>query len=88
MSWNYRVIKRFNEPPFEADAYYGIIEVHYDESGKHHSWTESLSTPVDQNVDELKSSLTKMLAGCDKPVMEEVDGKLVEQPHPQPRAAT
>lgn len=71
MSWNYRVI-------VGADGQYGIHEVYYAEDGKTiSSWTESPIAPGGESVKELRSDLGAMLHSFSKPILKEVNGKLV-----------
>jgi len=61
--WNYRVIKK-------GDGYY-VGEVYYDHDGRVSNWTYSSYNPLSdhEDVDELKSTVRKILAALDKPVL-------------------
>lgn len=73
MSWNYRVMTQ------DGGATYGIHEVYYNSKGEHHSWSSEPITPQGDDQTDLKSDLEHMLLAYEKPILEEIDGKLVEK---------
>jgi hypothetical protein len=75
MSWNYRVFKRTVE---EEDCY-SIRSIYYDKKDKADSWATTDTIPSGNTPSELLDELVKMfVAVVTKPVLEVVDGKLVE----------
>lgn len=63
--WNHRVMKRESG----GETLYGIHEVHYcgDEV---EMWTSLPEPVVGESIEELRTTLTRMLAALDKPVLE------------------
>ncbi|MFS0689396.1 hypothetical protein AB1K89_09145 [Sporosarcina sp. 179-K 8C2 HS] len=76
MYWNYRILKL--KRPQSGSIYYEINEVHYDEDGKPKYWTESHNVLVDDGLEELKETYEYIQNAFKMPVLEEVDGKLIE----------
>lgn len=71
MSWNYRVI-------VAPDGQHGIHEVYYEDDGKTIKfWSENPIAPGGESVKELRSDIGAMLHSFSKPILKEVDGKLV-----------
>lgn len=69
MYWNHRVMIRHNE---EYDfTSYGIREVHYEDDGTISAWTVDDMSPYGETPEELRQDLERMLACCDKPVLDE-----------------
>jgi len=80
MSWNYRVIRSANgaKPPFKEPYIFQIHEVYYNkQSKKIESWIESAETPLGSTARDLSDTIDLMKAAMLKPILEEVDGKLV-----------
>jgi hypothetical protein len=77
MTWNYRVVKYAYD---SGTPVYGVREVYYDKQDNIESWTECVGTlAIGDTKHELIENLNLMLASCFcKPVLELVDGKLVE----------
>ena len=67
--WTYRIIK--------TEFGFGIHEI-YDGVDSQVSWTEDSVAPYGITLDQLHEDLHMMLEALDKPVLEEVDDKLVE----------
>ena len=63
MYWNHRVVKKDNQ--------YSIHEVYYDEEDKVAFMTERSVEPHGESLESLKKDLTRMLAACDKDVLED-----------------
>ncbi|GEN82875.1 hypothetical protein SLU01_11870 [Sporosarcina luteola] len=72
--WNYRVLKGKQN----GSDCYEIHEVYYDEDGKPRAWAESHNVLIDDGLDELKETYDYIQNAFKMPVLEEVDGKLVE----------
>lgn len=67
MSWNYRVMKHTDEK-FGED-YFQIHEVYYDETGKHHSYTEGAVTVGADDLAGVGNVLKMMAEALTKPVL-------------------
>jgi hypothetical protein len=78
MSWNYRIVRRQGEPPYEDYTYFGVVEVYYDENGEPMSWTKDDMAPVADNASEMREVLQMMLSACDKPALEVSESGLTE----------
>ena len=72
MSWNYRVVSR------DGGASYGIHEVYY-ENGGFGAWSENPISAFGENLVELRDELQFMMKALDSPILEEIDGKLLEK---------
>jgi hypothetical protein len=77
MTWNHRVVKRTFD---SRETSYGIEEVYYDADGNIEGWTDTLCIGViGDTKQDLVESLNRMIAACYcKPVLELIDGKLIE----------
>jgi len=75
MHWNHRVIRK---PQDDEDAPYTfeIHEVFYDDDGYPDGYTENAVAPFGESISELKQDLEWFMRALDKPVLEDVDGKL------------
>lgn len=73
-SWNYRVIRTGSGDETELNFH----EVHYDEHKVIIGWTENPIPPTSETVKGLRWHLDRMIEALQKPVLEEVEGKLVE----------
>lgn len=71
MSWNYRVTKRIYNHKYlhEPETLFEIREVFYDENGDISNIAETPDIIAD-SVDELKSTLNRMLENCEKPIID------------------
>jgi hypothetical protein len=85
MSWNYRVIRRseiYYDDLTRSGSYkcYEVFihEVYYDESGNIIGWSENAATITGHSKEELRGDLNLFNMALNKPILEEVDGKLVE----------
>lgn len=80
MSWNHRVIKRVHNHKYlhEAEVFYEIREVFYDENGKVNGWAEMPDVIAD-SVDGLKWTLNKMMESLDKAIIDENTGKEINE---------
>jgi hypothetical protein len=70
--WNYRVFKRIHNHKYlhEPETLYEIREAFYDDSGKVNGWAEMPDVIAD-SLDGLKWTLSKMMEGCDKPIIDD-----------------
>lgn len=75
MTWHYRVIRSASGDPDEP-YWYDIHEVYYGDDGT--GSTVYPATVGSDTVKGLKWMIREMRACLDKPVLEEVGGKLVE----------
>jgi len=79
-TWNYRVIKRtFKDSEGNDEIEYSIHEVFYDKNNKIISWTEQPVAAVDSHIVILGDVLDRMKVALTKPVLIEVDNKLIEE---------
>lgn len=84
MFWNNRVIFHKEENP--DDSYYAIHECFYDDAEDcdadanllPHSWTVDPISIIADNVEEMRETLNRMLRATERPILTEVDKKLVE----------
>ena len=76
MSWNHRVIKRVHNHKYlhEAEVFYEIREVFYDDNGDISAIAETPDVMSD-SLDGLKWTLNKMLQSCDKPIIDHNSGE-------------
>lgn len=72
MSWNYRVVSR------DGGTSYGIHEVYY-KNGDFDAWSENPISAFGENLVELRDELQFMMKALDSPILEEIDGKLLEK---------
>lgn len=71
MTWNHRVIK-------DEHGQYMIHEVYYDKDGNIETWTENSTSPCgDESLADLKEDIKIYVKALEKPVLIEVEGKLV-----------
>lgn len=76
MTWNYRVMRRiFNEPWDGPTPVYGIVEAYYDVGGGPGlgAWTKEFADPFGDTPEELRECLTHMLEALDKPILDEAE---------------
>jgi len=62
MSWNYRVLKK--------DGALGVYAVYYDDAENIQGWSEHPFSPVAEDLDELKTTLTSMVESLEKEIVE------------------
>ena len=82
MTWHYRVIKTkrswyIGGKPYSED-HYQIHEVYYDKAGNIEAWSQDPMSPFGESLTELNSDINMFVRATILPVLEEVDGKLVE----------
>lgn len=77
MIWNHRVIFHREKPA--RNSYFAVHECHYDEPGDTipHSWTESPITIVEDNVEDIRVTATRIRHAALKPTLEIKKNKLV-----------
>ena len=73
MTWNYRVIREV----VERDEIFNICEVFYDSKGEINGWTNPVRC-YGTSLENLSDDINKQSHALLKPVLEEVDGKLLE----------
>lgn len=78
MNWNHRVIITIDGDGITP--IFGIHECFYDSKNDMvpHSWTENAIPAYGDSIEGLKTTLDRMKAACDKPILIENDGKLQE----------
>ena len=78
--WNYRVFKRIHNHKYlpEPEILYEIREAFYDDDGKVNGWAEMPDVIAD-SLDGLKWTLSKMMEGCDKPIINDNTGEETKQ---------
>ena len=73
MSWNYRVIKRYQDVRYgqgKKDWYYGVHEVYYNKNGEITSISENSIRPIANEFEGLRGEVNKMLSAFGKPVLD------------------
>ena len=80
MSWNYRLTKEIihNKYLAEPEIIYGIREVFYDENGDISGFSEEPDV-ISDSFDGMKDILTKMLEGCNKPLIDYNTGEEIQE---------
>jgi hypothetical protein len=68
MRWNYRVIRHTGVSA--ESAYFAIHEVFYDEKDEPASCTSKSIDVSGETVEEMRSSLQRMLQALDKPILD------------------
>ena len=67
--WNYRVIKSGTE----TDTFFSVQEVYYGEDDNEKDYSHTLDcTPNGNSIDEIKTSLERMLKCLEKPILDEI----------------
>lgn len=79
MTWNYRVLRKSDEP---GETVYRIHEVYYADDGSIDGWTVEPVQPLGESPSELREDIRYFLSAFRKPVLEEAeeDGKPVLRP--------
>jgi hypothetical protein len=67
MTWNNRVIRHINE---DADVWYSIHEVHYDQDGNPNGVTENPVPAHGDSVEELTHSMIYQMKALTEPVLD------------------
>jgi hypothetical protein len=75
MTFNYRVIRKTYA---SGETDYAIHEVYYNDKYDIESWSEDAICAIGDDLSELNTDVHRMLSALTKPVLEEVDNKLVE----------
>lgn len=75
MYWNYRII-RFQNP--NGETYHEVHEVYYGKDHIPHSWSASRNLLAFEKVEDIKGAYENIAKAFEKPVLEVVDGKLLE----------
>ena len=70
-TWNHRVVA-FDQSEHNLPTWLAICEVYYDEEGTPHSHTAGGVSVDGESIEELRTTLERMLACLDKPVIEEM----------------
>lgn len=77
MSWNYRLIRMG-----EGDnAILEMTEVYYDEQGAPNGWSSVPARVAGDTKEDVMFVIDKMTKAVEKPILVEVDKKLVEEPN-------
>lgn len=78
MSWNHRVIVRFES---NGTPYFEIHECYYEDQNREipTSWTENAIPVHGDNIDELKETLERMLRACNTPILIETSDDIIEE---------
>ena len=71
MSWNFRVIRKDLPTEEGTQDWYSIQEVYYNDDGTPGAQTTDLEI-TGSSIDELKSTLEKMIKCLNKPILEEI----------------
>ena len=77
-TWNYRVIKQTGIIADRTWIHYYIKEVYYNKKGRINEWTEKFAYPGGQTPEEAMKDIELMKEAFNRPVLEEIDNKLVE----------
>ena len=73
MSWNYRIIKRYQDVRYgqgKRDWFYGVYEVYYNKDGKITAISEEPIAPVGNHFEELRGEVSKMMSAFGKPILD------------------
>lgn len=76
MTWNHRII--FHREKDARLSYFAVHECHYDDGEKiPHSWTENPIQMIEDNVDDMRVTLTRIRRACNQPILEIYRKKLI-----------
>jgi hypothetical protein len=76
MTWNHRVI--FHREKDARLSYFAVHECHYNEGEKiPHSWTSEPIRLIEDSVDDMRVTLTRILMACNQPILEIKGSKLI-----------
>ena len=83
MSWNHRIIFHREKPA--RNSYFAVHECHYDCAGDKipTSWTEEAIRIIEDSVDEMRVTLTRIRKACNQPILTIKGKKLVVYSAPQ-----
>lgn len=70
MSWDYRVLRKYERTGGKTFVFYEIHEVYYNEHGKVASITEDAVAPYGENISELMIEMSMFLDAFTKPVLD------------------
>lgn len=75
--WNYRIVMHEG---FEGryDPYPAIHEVYYEDDGSIRSWSNQPIYLAANDAEELRGDIDLIIQAFDRPILTEMDGKLVE----------
>ncbi len=78
--WNHRVVKEVWRHPTLAleETTLNIYEVYYNDAGAISTWCRRTHPPYGNDLEDLRGELNRMLGALDKPILVEIEGKLVE----------
>lgn len=77
MSWNHRIIFHREKPA--KNSYFGVHECFYDRDGDKipTSWTEEAIRIIEDSMDDMRVTLTRIRRACNQPILEIKGKKLV-----------
>lgn len=78
MSWNYRVLKIKKIWNDYSEDHYQIHEVYYRTDGSIETWSVEPCAPFGESFAELNSDINMFIRATTAPILEEIDGKLIE----------
>jgi YD repeat-containing protein len=81
VKWNHRVLRTITVLGTVHEVGYSIHEVYYDDDGKPTSWTESVG-PTGSSLKDLIEDHIRIGRALTQPILENVDGRLVEWEDP------
>ena len=70
MSWDYRVLRKYERTGCKTFVFYEIHEVYYNEHGKVASITEDAVAPYGENISELMIEMSMFLDAFTKPILD------------------
>lgn len=70
MSWDYRVLRKYERAGGKTFVFYEIHEVYYNEHGKVASITENAIAPYGENISELMIEISMFLDAFTKPILD------------------
>ena len=70
MSWDYRVLRKYERAGGKTFVFYEIHEVYYDDKGKVASITEDAVAPYGENISELMIEMSMFLDAFTKPILD------------------
>lgn len=71
MSWNHRVVRRiYPNTHMDDSIVYQIHEVYYDENGAINSITSEPINIVEESVEDLKTTLQRIIKCLDNPIID------------------
>lgn len=70
MSWDYRVVRKYDKTTTKTFVFYEFHEVYYDESNQVASISESGVSPYAENISELMVEMSLFLDAFTKPIID------------------